>query len=306
MKITAKQWWQIFKDTGINFLDHKPFLYSSSIAYFAIFSLPAMALITVIIAGSFYENETVKNGMLAQISNMAGPSSAQEVERLMDKITRNSGNDLAKIISIATLIFSATTVFATLQESINAIWSVKPKPNRGLVKFLINRLLSLAMIASMVFLVVVSLLMDTLIALFRVFINQYFSDLAYYLLWFVNTFISGAIITTLFALIYMVLPNAKIKWRSVWVGALLTTILFFFGKYLISLYLNTSNFTESYGAAGSLVALLAWVYYSVLILLFGAEFTCSYIRHIDTAIRPTAHAMAIKVEEIEQQSSSAT
>ncbi len=299
MKLSAKGWWQILKATGKKFLAGEPFIYSSSIAYFAIFSLPAMALITVMVAGSFYENETVKKGMLTQISQMAGSNSAQEVERLMNKVTQNSGNTLAKVISIATLIFSATTVFVTLQESINSIWGIKPKPERGLVKFLLNRLLSLAMIASLGFLVVISLVMDTVIALFKVFINQYFSEVAYYLLWLVNTFISGAIIASVFALIYMVLPDAKIKWRSVWVGALMTTILFFLGKYLIGLYLNTSNFSESYGAAGSLVALLAWVYYSVLILLFGAEFTYAYTKHMGEVIQPSEQAVAIKVEEIE-------
>lgn len=306
MKMTAQEWWQILKETGIKFIDDKPFVYSSSIAYFAIFSLPAMALLTVMIAGSFYENETVKNEMLAQISQMAGSNSADEVERLMNKVTKHPENTLTKVISIGTLIFSATTVFAILQDSINAIWGIKPKPERGLVKFLVNRLLSLAMIASLGFLVVVSLVMDTLIALFRVFINQYFSWLAYYLLWSINTFISGAIIATVFALIYMVLPDAKIKWRYVWVGALITTILFFLGKYLIGLYLNTSNFTESYGAAGSLVALLAWVYYSVLILLFGAEFTYSYTKHVGAKIKPSEQAVAIKIEEIEQDRVSVT
>ena len=127
-----------FKDTGKKFINDEPFVYSSSIAYFAIFSLPAMALITVMIAGSFYENETVKEGMLAQISEMAGPNSAQEVERLMNKVTKNSDSTLMKFVSIATLLFSATTVFATLQQSINAIWGIKPKPETGLLKFLIN------------------------------------------------------------------------------------------------------------------------------------------------------------------------
>ncbi len=305
MKITAKQWSQIFKDTWKNFLEDKPFVYSSSIAYFAIFSLPAMALITVMLAGSFYENEKVKDGMLTQISQMAGPTSAQEVERLMDKVTQDSGNTLAKITSIVTLLFSATSVFVTLQASINATWGIKPKPERGFVKFLINRLLSLAMIASLGFLVLVSLVTDTLIALFRVFINQYFSGLAYHLLWLVNNLISGTIIMTVFALIYMVLPDAKIKWRYVWVGALITTILFILGKYLIGFYLNTSNLTQSYGAAGSLVALLAWVYYSVLILLFGAEFTYSYTKHVGGIIRPSAQAVAIKTEEIEQDGNEA-
>ncbi len=301
MKLSAKDWWRILKDTGKKFIQDQPFVYSSSIAYFAIFSLPAMALITVMIAGSFYENESVRTGMLTQISQMAGQNSAQEVERLMDKVTRNKENTLAKVISIATLIFSATTVFVTLQESINAIWGIKPKPERGFVKFLINRLLSLAMIASLGFLVLISLLSDTLIALLRTFISQYLSGQAYYILWFVNILISSALIATVFALIYMVLPDAKIKWRYVWVGAVITTVLFILGKYLIGFYLNTSDFTESYGAAGSLVALLAWVYYSVLILLFGAEFTYSYTKHLGGIIKPSDQAVAIKIEEIEKE-----
>jgi membrane protein len=304
MRLSGKQWWQVFRDTGQRFIEGQAFVYSSSIAYFAIFSLPAMALITVMIAGSFYENESVKSGMLTQISQMAGPNSAQEVERLMDKVTHKSENALAKIISIVTLIFSATTVFVTLQNSINAIWGIKPKPEKGILKFLINRLLSLAMIASLGFLVLISLVSDTLIALFRTFIYQYFTGLAYYLLWFLNTLISSTLIATVFALIYMVLPDAKIKWRYVWVGAVITTILFILGKYLIGLYLNTNNFSESYGAAGSLVALLAWVYYSVLILLFGAEFTCSYTKQLGGIIKPSDQAVAIKIEEIEEEVSS--
>ena len=306
MKITAHEWWQIFKATGKKFIDDNPFVYSSSIAYFAIFSLPAMALLTVMIAGTFYENETVKNEMLTQISQVAGPNGAREVERLMNRVTQDSDNIMTKIIGIGTLIFSATTVFATLQNSINAIWGIRPKPERGLLKFLVNRLLSLAMIASLGFLVIVSLVTDTLIALLRIFIDQYFSDLTYYLVWMIKTSISGAIIALVFALIYMVLPDAKIKWRYVWIGALITTILFFLGKYLIGFYLNTSNFTESYGAAGSLVALLAWVYYSVLILLFGAEFTYSYTKHVGGIIKPSEQAVAIKIEEIEQDKVSVT
>ncbi len=304
MKLSAKQWWLVFKDAGKKFIQGRPFVYSSSISYFAIFSLPAMALITVMIAGSFYENASVREGMLSQITEMAGQNSAQEVERLMDKAVQTKGNILTKVISIATLIFSATTVFVTLQESINSIWGIKPKPERGLVKFLVNRLLSLAMIASLGFLVLISLVSDTLIALFRTFIYHYFSGLAYYLIWIVNTLISSTLIATVFALIYMVLPDAKIKWRYVWVGAVLTTILFILGKYLIGFYLNTSNFTESYGASGSLVALLAWVYYSVLILLFGAEFTYSYTKHLGGVIKPSDQAVAIKIEEIEKEDDS--
>ncbi len=299
MKITAKKWWLIFKTTGQNFFNDKPFIYSSSIAYFAIFSLPAMAIITVMVAGSFYEDQTVRKEMLTQISQLAGQNSAMEVERLMDKISRTPKGNLTKIISIITLFFSATTVFVTLQESINSIWKIKPKPEKEFLKFVINRLLSLAMICAMGFLVLLSLIMDTIVALFGNLIHEYLSGLAFNLIWVLNTIISNGIIALVFGLIYMVLPDARIQWRYVWVGAVITTVLFVLGKYLIGLYLGNSDFSQSYGAAGSLVALLAWVYYSVLILLFGAEFTYAYTTHLGGKIRPTNHAVAVREEEIE-------
>jgi membrane protein len=301
MKNKAKKWWLIFKTAGQNFFRGRPFIYSSSIAYFAIFSLPAMAIIAVLVAGSFYEDETVRNEMLKQVSQFAGHDSAAEVARIMDKMSQHPKSNLTKIISIATLLFSATTVLATLQESINTIWHIRPKPKKEFVKFLINRLLSLLIVFSLGILLLLSLITDTVLTVFRDLINQYLSTFAYQLIWIINTFASGVIITIIFALIYMILPDAKIKWKHVWVGALITAILFLLGKYLIALYLQNTNFSESYGAAGSLVALLAWVYYSVLILLFGAEFTHAYTKYMGGKITPTSHAVTIKIEEIERE-----
>jgi membrane protein len=157
------------------------------------------------------------------------------------------------------------------------------------------------MICSLGFLVLISLVADTFITLFKDLINQYLSGMAYHLILFINIIVSNGLIAVVFALIYMLLPDAKIQWRYVWVGALITTILFVLGKYLIGLYLSNSDFTESYGAAGSLVALLAWVYYSVLILLFGAEFTYAYTKHLGGKIRPSNYAVAIKEEEIARE-----
>ncbi len=300
MKKKAKKWWLIFKTAGQNFFNGRPFIYSSSIAYFAIFSLPAMAIIAVLVAGSFYEDETVRNEMLEQVSQFAGQDSATEVARIMDKMSRNHENNLTKIISIAALLFSATTVLATLQESINTIWHIRPKPEKEIVKFLVNRLLSLLIVFSLGILLMLSLVADTVLTIFRDLINQYLSAFAYQLIWIINTVASGGIITIIFALIYMILPDAKIKWKYVWIGALITAILFLLGKYIIALYLKNTNFSESYGAAGSLVALLAWVYYSVLFLLFGAEFTSAYPQLVGGKITPKNHAVAIKIEEIER------
>ena len=162
------------------------------------------------------------------------------------------------------------------------------------------------MICSLGFLLLISLVADTFLALFKNFINAYFSGLAYYLIWVINTFISGGVITMVFALIYMVLPDAKIRLKHVWVGALMTAILFMLGKYLIGFYLSRSNFIHSYGAAGSLVALLAWVYYSALILLFGAEFTYAYTKHLGGKVKPSHQAVAIRMEEIEREDASVT
>lgn len=296
-----KKWWGILKATVQEFLQDKPFVYSSSIAYFAIFSLPAIAILTVMIAGSVYENESVRSEMLAQISQLGGKNSAMEIERLMDKIDRPSDGGFTKIASIGALLFSATTVFVILQNSLNAIWNIKSKPEKGIVKFLVNRLLSLAMIGSLGFLLLISLVADTFIALFRNFINEYLSGFVYQFVWLINTAVSTIVILLMFALIYKVLPDAKIRWKYVWVGALITTILFVFGKYLIGFYLSNSDFTESYGAAGSLVALLVWVYYSVVILLFGAEFTYVYTLYTGGKIIPSNQAVAIKIEEIERE-----
>lgn len=301
MKMHPKEWWEILKTSAQNFYNDKPFVYSSSIAYFAIFSVPAMAMITVMIAGYFYEDDSVRREMLAQISQLTGQGSAQEVERLMDKVSSTEGGAFTKFISLGTLLFSATTVFVTLQNSINTIWKIKPKPERGVVKFIINRLLSLAMIGSLGFLILISLVADALIVLFKNLINEYLSSLAFVFIWFVNTLLAAGIIMVIFALIYKVLPDAKIKLKYVWTGSLLTTFLFFVGKYLIGLYLGNSDFTQSYGAAGSLVALLAWVYYSVLIVLFGAEFTYVYTRHRGGKITPSDQAVAITIEEVEKE-----
>lgn len=306
-KLTMKVWWSILVDTGKKFIEENPFRFSAAIAYYTIFSLPGIAILSVMVAGAFYEQDTVHDELINQIQLLMGPSSANQVEELMMKANISSDDSLLiRIVGILAIMFSATTVFVSLQDSINAIWKIKPKPKKGAIKFLINRLLSLAMIASIGFLILVSLMADTVLSVVQGYISSHFSDLGLVFAYVVNTILSLAIVIFVFGLIYKVLPDADLKWKHVWVGAIVTTIFFVAGKFFIGFYLGQTNVGDAYGAAGSLVAMLSWVYYSVLILLFGAQFTFVYNKHRGHKILPDDNAVAIKIEEIEADPASLT
>lgn len=306
MKIDLKFTWVVFRDTFKKFFDENPFRHSAAIAYYTIFSLPGIAIISVMIAGSFYEDETVRNELIKQVSLLMGDSSAQQVELIMSRAFQSSDSLVMEIVGAITLLISATTVFVSLQDSLNTIWNIKPKPKKEIVKFFINRLWSLAMIASIGFLILVSLTVDTLLAIVKQAMSGHLEGTSYVLVLIVNVVLSLVIITFVFALIYKVLPDAQIKWNDVWKGAMVTTGLFVVGKYLIGYYLGTSNLGDAYGAAGSLVAMLAWIYYSVLILIFGAQFTFVYNKHKGRVIRPDKGAVAVVIEEVERGHESVT
>lgn len=293
--------WLIFKRTGIEFFKEDPMSYSASIAFYTIFSLPAILIIMVTVAGSAYEQQDVQGSLMEQIETLIGTESAKEVKLILENAKGTATSTVAKIVGIATLLFSATTVFVSMQNALNKIWGIRPKPEREILKFIVNRLLSLAMVISIGFLLLVSLVIDTLIIVFRDFIAEYLTGIAFELVAMANIAFSLLIITLIFAMIFKILPDAKIMWRSVWVGAFVTTLLFVLGKYLIGLYLGTSSIGSAYGAAGSLVLLLIWVYYSSLIVLFGAEFTFVYSREMGHRIRPDKNAVIVKVKEVEQE-----
>ncbi|GAA0891082.1 YihY/virulence factor BrkB family protein [Fulvivirga kasyanovii] len=301
LKKSLSKTWKILKQTGVEFFNDDPMGYSASIAFYTIFSMPAILIITVTIAGSAYEQQTVQGGLMEQIETLIGPQSAEEVKKILENARNTTSSTLAKIVGIATLVFSATTVFVSLQNGLNKIWGIKPKPERGVVKFIMNRLLSLAMVISIGFLLLVSLLVDTIVVVFRNILSEFLSGMTYYFVAAFNIAFSLLVITLVFAMIYKVLPDARIKWRTVWVGAFVTTLLFSLGKYLIGFYLGNSSVGSAYGAAGSLVLLLIWVYYSSVLILFGAEFTYVYSRHYGHRIRPDKDAVIVKVQEVEEE-----
>jgi membrane protein len=214
---------------------------------------------------------------------------------------RSTDSWFARVIGIATLVVSATSVFLSLQISINQIWKIKPKPKKGFIKFIINRLLSLAMVISIGFVLMVSLVVDTLLVMFQERLSDNLGGITLTLVTGMNIIVSLLFVAVLFGLMFKMLPDARIRWRDVWVGALVTTGLFAGGKFLIGIYLGNSSFNSAYGAAGSLVIILVWVYYSALIFLFGAELTYVYTKEVGSGIEPYTNAVRVETIEIEKK-----
>ncbi len=299
MKFFQKTW-QILRQTVVNFFDDDSFSYASSIAFYTIFSLPAILIISLSIGATVYERDIVQDELINQVSRLIGPNSAAEMEKILINAALDSTGTLARIVGIATLIFSATTVFVSLQTSLNKIWGIKPKPARGFVKYIIDRLLSLAMVISIGFLLLVSLVIDTVLVVLQTTLSKFLEGWTLYIVTGANVAVSLALITAIFALLFKVLPDAKIKWKDVWVGAIVTTLLFTIGKFLIGFYLGSSSVNSAYGAAGSLVIILIWVYYSTVIFLFGAELTSVYAEKTGSEIRPYHHAVRFQLVEVEK------
>ena len=293
---------KIGKQTVLEFIENKPMSYSSSIAFYVILSLPAMLMIIIAIAGTVFEDEVVRQTLLQEVKNLFGGESANATERILEN-TQGVGNTLiAKITGAFVLIFSATTVFISLQDGLNSIWGVKAKPEKNFIKFVLNRLLSFAMIISISFILIVSLALDTTVALLNENVFVGFKDAPILLIKAFNFVLSFFLTSGVLSVILKVLPEVHIKWKDVWAGALFTTILFTIGKYLISIYLASSSLGSIYGAAGSLVLLLIWVYYSSVILLLGAQFTVEFSRERGSIIKPYSHVVIVKEIESEEGS----
>ncbi|MEI9917771.1 MAG: YihY/virulence factor BrkB family protein [Bacteroidota bacterium] len=301
MKTFVHSSWGIFKEAVKDFFDDDSFSYASSIAFSTIFSLPAILIIALSVGSAFYEKNVVQEELISQVGRLVGPETSKEIESILAQATLDSTGWWAKSVGVITLIVSATTVFMSLQNSLNKIWGIKAKPQRGWLKYIINRLLSLAMVISFAFVLLVSLVVDTVLVVFQDMLTRVMEGVTLYLVTGLNLLISLGIVTVIFGLLFKVLPDAKIKWGHVWVGALITTLLFTLGKYLIGFYLGNSTFNSAYGAAGSLVIILLWVYYSTVIFLFGAEFTSAYAKFKGAAIQPYSNAVKVQTVEVEKK-----
>lgn len=301
MKKFAKSSWSVLKQSLVSFVQGDSFTHASSIAFYTIFSLPAILLISLSIGSTLFDRADVQRELVSQVGLLIGSGSAIEIENILINAARHTDTWLARVIGIITLVVSATSVFLSLQISINQIWKIKPKPKRGFIKFLVNRLLSLTMVISIGFVLMVSLVMDTLIVMFQERLSDNLGGITLVIVTVLNVVMSFLFVALLFGLMFKMLPDAKIRWRDVWVGSLVTTALFTSGKFLIGLYLGNSSLNSAYGAAGSLVIILVWVYYSALIFLFGAELTYIYTKDIGSGIEPYSNAVRVETIEIEKK-----
>lgn len=275
MKKFAKSLYSIFIQSAKDFSNDNALKFSASLSYYTTFSIAPMLIIIIGLAGIFFGKDAVQGEVYKQFAGLVGSGAADFLQTAIGNMQITGKSWLATIIGIITLLLGATGVFTELQDSLNIIWSLKAKPRNGIVQFLLNRVISFSMVLTLGFMLIVSLLINTVIALLS---DRFFSmyDEWAWVAQTLNIIVIIAIVTTLFAFMFKFLPDAKIAWRQVWVGAMFTSALFLLGKFAIGYYLSTSSIATSFGAAGSMAILLAWVYYSSAILFFGAEFTKNY------------------------------
>src|SRR5205809_2360830 len=298
-KLSFKGIWKILKATGSDFASCRITRMSAALAYYTIFSIAPMLILVISLSAIFYGRNAIEGSIYGEIKSFVGSDAALQIQDLIKKATVQRNNVFASGASIIALILGATSVFGEIQDSINLIWGLKAKPKRGWIKILLNRLLSFSIIVSLSFILLVSLMVSTVLDVLVNRLIQMFPGIAVYLAYGLNLLLTFLIITLLFGIIFKVLPDAKIKWRDVLTGAVTTAFLFMLGKFAISFYLGARNIGNTYGAAGSIIIILLWVYYSAIILYFGAAFTKHYAQFKGRRIYPNDYA--VWTEHIEKE-----
>ncbi len=281
--------WHLIKEAAADWSHDRAPRLGAALAYYTVFSLVPFLVVVIALIGLVLGQEAAQSAILSHIATMVGDQSAAAIKDMIHRADQPSTGLVATGLAVVTLLFGASGVFGQLQDALNTVWGVEPKEGRGVWGFIKDRFLSFVAVLGTGFLLLVSLILSSALAAF----GKWFSGLLPLpeaLLHLFNFVLSFVVVTGLFALIFKVLPDARVAWRDVWVGALLTAALFTIGKYALGLYLGKSNVASAYGAAGSLVLILLWVYYSAQILLYGAEFTQVYANRLGERIVPAPDA----------------
>lgn len=275
--------WYLITQSFKEWREDKASRLAAALSYYTIFSLPPLLIISLAIAGRFYSRQAAQEQLLSQTRDLIGQTGSEAIRQILENASDPTLSSVAAIIGVGVLLFGASGVFAQLQDAMDTIWEVAPKPGRGIIGTIKDRFFSFTMVLGVGFLLLVSLILSTILAAISQFISGWAPE-AVLLARILNFVIMFGSVTFLFALIFKVIPDVKISWRDVWLGAVVTALLFSIGKWAIGFYLGQSAPASTYGAAGSLIALLLWVYYSAQILFLGAEFTQVYANRLGTKI----------------------
>ncbi|MDO7136130.1 MULTISPECIES: YihY/virulence factor BrkB family protein [Algibacter] len=285
-QFSIKELPSLIKETYTSWMADDPFRLSAIVAYYTVLALPALLVIIINVIGAIWGVEIVQGQVTDEISAALGKDAASAIENIISETQNSESNFLSTVIGIGTLLFGATGVFYQLKISLNEIWKIKTNPNAKIWKIITDRALSFAFILVIGFLLLVSFIVTAAISALNSYIRDALPDVLLYIAYILDFVLSVGIISVLFALMFKYLPDAKIKWRTVWIGAILTAILFVVGKLLLGIYFGQADPGSTYGAAGSIVLILLWVSYSSLILFFGAEFTYVYAKRYGKGIEP--------------------
>jgi membrane protein len=281
LKTALREWW--LKD---------PFRESAVIAYYSIFSLPGLLLIIITLAGYFFGHDAANSRVIDQFTQMLGTETAEQIQNIIIKASEKGSSIWTTLFGLAIILFAATGVFAQFQKSLNNIWGVKIDVNKSdIMIFLKVRLFSIGVIVSIGFILIVSLIISAFLSAFGNWLSSHFSDSFVVLLQGINFIVSLAILTVLFALMFKYLPDAKIKWKYVWIGSTVTALLFEIGKFGLGYYFGKANPGTDYGAAGSIILILLWTSYSSMIVFLGAEFTHAYANLYSEKLIPKENAI---------------
>lgn len=272
-----------------------PFRQSAIVAYYAIFSIPALLVIIIAGAGFFFGEEAVHGEISRQISTTVSAEAAEQIEDIVAKASEKQSSVIATIISLITLIVGSTAVFAQIQVSLNEIWEVKPSEKKWWLQTLKDRLFSFGLIISICFLLLISLLLSTALSVFSGWIKNHLPGFMLFVFSLLDIVISFLMVTVLFALMFKILPDAKIRWKNIWIGSMVTALLFIIGKFALGIYFGKADPGSTYGAAGSVILLMLWVSYSCMIVFLGAEFTKQYTVYYEGHIVPGRNAKHIEI-----------
>ncbi len=285
--------WSLIKAIFLKWLDDEPFQSAAALSYYTLFSMAPLFVISIAVAGFVFDRAAAQNQIVSTIQGLIGQESAQAVQAMIQSANyRPKTGMISTLLGGIIILVGAGGVVGQLQTSLNTIWGVQAPSDSGVRDFIRKRFISFAMILGVGFLLLVSLAVSALISGLTQFVGSWFGGAAV-LAHLLDIVISFGFITLLFAMIYKFLPDVQIQWKDVWTGAALTSILFTIGKFLIGFYLGSSGVTSIYGAAGSLITVLLWVYYSSLIFLLGAEFTQVYTTTYGSGVVPTENAESI-------------